>query len=255
MISLGRFILRATADDQVVHMSKIEFYRKISFGTDSLFPRRFSKDLGENLSDPFLADKLRDLELGLWAMSSRTINVLVGEIKRYKPSCILEFGSGVSTACIARCMQDIHGTSSQPLVYSFEQNESVIKTTRDLLELTGTSQSVYLVYSPLRRQVIERNETICYEPPAAELRKKINKRPPDFVVIDGPSAEDGARFGTLPLAHSLATGGARFYLDDALRDSELNMAKQWSRLGYVHIEGMLPSGKGLLIGTIARTSE
>jgi hypothetical protein len=235
-------------------MSKIEFYRKISFGTDSLFPRRLSTDSGKNLSDPFLAEKLRDLELGSWAMSSRTLNLLANEISKYKPSCILEFGSGVSTACMARSMQRIYGNGSQPLVYSFEQSEQVIKATRDLLHLTGTSQSVYLVYSPLRPQVIENTETICYEPPAAEVRKTIADRAPEFVVIDGPAAGDGARFGTLPLAHSLVPRGARFYLDDALRDSELEIAKQWSRLTYVHIDGMVPMGKGVLTGTITSSS-
>ncbi len=250
MISFGRFMLHAAPHDRLLDMSKIEFYRKISFGRDSLFPRRFARDSGENLSDPFLAEQFRDLELGLWAMSSRTINLLLAEITKHKPSSILEFGSGVSTACIARCMQEVHGKSSQPLVYSFEQSENVIKATSRLLELTGTSASVHLTYSPLCRQVIEGRETICYEPPRAELRKRIANRPPEFIVIDGPSAEDGARFGTLPLAHSLATAGARFYLDDALRDSELEIAKQWSSLPYVQVEGMLPTGKGLLVGKI-----
>ena len=73
---------------------------------------------------------------------------------------------------------------------------------------------------------------------------------PDFVVIDGPAAQDGARFGTLPLIRRYLSSGARFYLDDALRDGEIDIAERWARLPYVQVNVVRLTEKGLLLGEV-----
>ena len=250
MIPIGRWILRTAARSELVSMSRVQLYRQICWGTDSLLPRRQRKHSGKELKNAFLAEKLQGVELGIWTMSAAALNFLEDEIHRHKPTCVLEFGSGVSTACLARVMADIHAVDSRIRIYSFDQDPKCIQETSRLLDITGTSSSVRLVHSPLMRQVIEQIETICYTPPDSRLLDEIRSAHPDFRLIDGPSAEVGARFGTLPLAHSVCKEGARFYLDDALRDSELQTVQRWNRLGYVDVEGLLPTEKGLLLGVI-----
>ena len=135
--------------------------------------------------------------------------------------------------------------TSRVCIHSFDQDATSIEKTRRLTDLTGTTAAVRFIHAPLRSQVIEDTPTTCYTFDPVEWTDK-----PDFVVIDGPAAEAGARFGTLPFAHSIAKSGARFYLDDALRDGELDTARRWSRLAYVRIEGLMPTEKGMLVGTI-----
>lgn len=70
------------------------------------------------------------------------------------------------------------------------------------------------------------------------------------MLVDGPAAEAGARFGTLPLAHPSVSHRAQFVLDDALRDGELTVARRWRSLPYVEVEGIRIVEKGLLTGAI-----
>jgi hypothetical protein len=250
MIALGRWILRAAGGDRLVPMSRVQLCRQISWGTDSLIPRKLRKGSGKDLKNPFLAQKLSEVELGIWSMSAEALNFLEAEFHRHRPACILEFGSGVSTACVARFMQELQTPAARVCVYSFEQDPRCIEDTTRLLEITGTTQFVRLIHAPLTRQVIEQTKTICYAVPECSLLDEIRSAQPDFILIDGPAAEVGARFGTLPMARSVSKNGARFYLDDALRDSELETAQRWTHLGYVDVEGILPTEKGLLLGFI-----
>src|SRR5437764_487381 len=80
------------------------------------------------------SERLHNVELGLWSMSSETLNFLESEIHRCRPDAVLEFGSGVSTACIARYMQDVHGAASRIYVHSFDQNLESIDKTRQLTD-------------------------------------------------------------------------------------------------------------------------
>jgi hypothetical protein len=91
--------------------------------------------------------------------------------------------------------------------------------------------------------------TTCYPLPD-EIGGLFHDRKADFVLIDGPAAEAGARFATLPLAHPFVSPHASFVLDDALRDGELLVARRWRSLPYVEVDGIRMIEKGLLIGAI-----
>jgi hypothetical protein len=77
---------------------------------------------------------------------------------------------------------------------------------------------------------------------------------PDFIVIDGPKAESEARLTTLPQVMPSLHPGASFFLDDALRDGEINIAKYWSKLPHVHVIGIALVGKGFLVGRVEASS-
>ena len=69
-------------------------------------------------------------------------------------------------------------------------------------------------------------------------------------MIDGPAGPAGVRFGTLPLVQGYVRDGARFVLDDALRDGELAIARDWATLPYANVAGIRLIEKGLLVGTV-----
>jgi hypothetical protein len=108
---------------------------------------------------------------------------------------------------------------------------------------------VEILVAPLVSQQIEGMSTTCYGIPA-DVGNVIGDLRADLVIIDGPAAESGARFGTLPLARRFVGPRTPFILDDAMRDGELAVAKSWSSLAYVQVDGIHLIERGLLTGLI-----
>ena len=187
--------------------------------------------------------------MGTWSMSPTVLNVLESEIRTYKPNLIVEFGSGLSTLCLAHYMRELHGGGDQTYVCSIEQDEAFVEHTLKRLKALQLDRCVRVFHAPLTVQQIEDIRTTCYALPR-EFERAVAALPADFVVIDGPAAGAGARFGTLPLLRPHLVSRARFYLDDALRDGELDIAERWARLPYVAVNGILLTEKGLLVGEI-----
>ena len=228
----------------------IRVMRTLDPRSDALIPRfSSSAPTGSSLSHPILAKLLADREFGHWALSIDVVELIRKEIALSRPSLVLEFGSGSSTVAIAQFMRDLHGPDSSLRVISIEQDMRFVADTTSLLDRAGLAQHVQIVHAPLKRQVIEGVETICYDIPEG-LALLAGETGADLVVIDGPAAESGARFGTLPLArHSIAVD-AVFLLDDALRDSEIGTATAWAGLPYMRLDGVILVGKGVLRGRI-----
>ena len=84
-----------------------------------------------------------------------------------------------------------------------------------------------------------------------QVKRHLDGRALDWVLIDGPAGPEGCRDTTLPGVISLCRDGARWFLDDALRDGELKILRDWSRLRGVYLEGIYPIGKGLATGRIS----
>lgn len=88
------------------------------------------------------------------------------------------------------------------------------------------------------------------QPTGEVLERFLGGVRPDLILIDGPAGETGIRFGTVPLVSEVVDPNAVVIVDDGLRDSELDTADQWDRLGYVQWEGIRWEGKGLLSGKV-----
>lgn len=236
----------ALARDRPVSPRLLRAVRRVATGVDPLAPTPFPA-LGRELRNPILRGQLAQRELGVWSLGPSTIDFLEDEVRRHRPMCILEFGSGVSTVCLAQFMADLHGESGLTRVISIEQDQHYAEETSALLRATSLDGFAVVLHAPLTRQVIEGVETTCYRMPSGFAAAP---RIPsvDLVVIDGPSAEPGARFGTLPLARQVISTRARFVLDDALRDGELAVADRWERLPFIAIEGIRLVEKGILTG-------
>jgi len=161
----------------------------------------------------------------------------------------IEFGSGISTVALAVAMRETGVDLARPFVVSLEQDKEQAKETLDLLGNAGLADLVAIVVAPLERQWIEGVHTNCYSIPPA-FGVLVGNRKAELVLVDGPAAESGARFGTLPLVRPFVRDRAQFVLDDALRDGELAIARRWASLPYLEIEGIRLIEKGLLQGTI-----
>jgi hypothetical protein len=249
VLPVGRYCLRLLPRATPVPVPKVRFLRKLCLGTDPLFPPyRSLKETGRKLRNPVLRSALETDEMGTWSMSPATLNFLEKEIQRRKPAVILELGSGLSTICLAQYMYETHGGASRLYVCSLEQDAASIDGTRQRLRTLGLDAFVRIFHAPLAPQVFEGVQTSCYSLPPDFVRLIAAIRP-TFVVIDGPATETG-RFGTVPLIRHYVRANALFYLDDALRDGELDVAQRWTRLPYVELNGIYLTEKGLLQGNV-----
>lgn len=212
-------------------------------------PLEKTRSSGKQLQNSYLASILAEDELGTWALDATVLNLLETKIRAKRPGAILEFGSGISTICFAWFMHEIHEDEDSLRVYSVEQSQSHLEKTRKRLIELGLDRIVKFIYAPLERQIIEGIQTECYKIFSPQ-HEPLFDRSPDFIVIDGPAAEDGARFGTLPLIKPFLKSGAVWYLDDALRDGELMAISQWTKLTYVKVHGVYLCGKGLATGYV-----
>jgi predicted O-methyltransferase YrrM len=250
LVRFGKRVLGRLYGDALVPASLVRLLRRIGGIDDALLPP-YGSTPSTGLRNRYLADSLRDVELGTWSIGAHCLNFLERRIQRLKPQLVLEFGSGVSTVCLARYMRELHGDPDRVYVVSVDQDPRFIADTIKLLDTRQLAQHARIFLSPLRRQTIEGVDALCYDIPDDRFDDAFTARHPDFVLVDGPAADHPARFGTLPLARHWLSARAYFVLDDALRDGELQVGQMWRRLPYVSVNGFYLREKGLLVGSIA----
>ncbi|MBW2050434.1 MAG: hypothetical protein JRJ09_18180 [Deltaproteobacteria bacterium] len=202
------------------------------------------------LNNRALSRRLAYMETGMWTLGVDTLNYLERLIQALRPEAVLEFGSGLSTLCLCQYMFDLHGDTGSPRVFSIDQESRYLTGSRVRLAECGFENLARLAHRPLIPQCIEGVETECYDLPHDFLSGFLGGSMPGLLIVDGPAGEDGVRFGTLPLVKDFVPTGARFVLDDALRDSELKTSLMWDRLPYLRVFGIKPVSKGLLLGEV-----
>jgi hypothetical protein len=74
------------------------------------------------------------------------------------------------------------------------------------------------------------------------------------VFIDGPSGGGTVRLGTLPLVLHHLDPRCTFFLDDAFREDEIEVASHWQAFPQVDLTAVHVVGHGLLEGRIVRTN-
>jgi hypothetical protein len=225
------------------------FMRRAYHAPDALVPPMETfRGTGAALSDPQLAKLLERDELGTWALDVASIEALWEQLQADRPAAVLEFGAGVSTVMLARYAQWREADGAErPIIISIEQDAGVREKVEQRLASLRLSEGVHLLHAPL-------SQTSRYRIDLEQLERRLNGRPVEWVLIDGPAGPEGCRDSTLPDVSSLCRDGARWFLDDALRDGELGILRQWSRLRGVEVEGIYPIGKGLATGRLWRNS-
>jgi hypothetical protein len=224
------------------------FYRslvqKLFRSPDPLFSNH-SQTTGAFLPVEELVDLLFDDVLGGWALDGETISFLWRMLQRERPKVIIECGAEVSTLIFAKSLAiNRFGSTDFTSVVSLEQNLAVKKAVERRLERCGLQQGVTVFHSPASNE-----GEYQFEP--NELREHLGLEKVDWLVIDGPAGPDGCRASTLPYLARFCRPGARWFLDDAFRDGELEILNEWNGLRGIVVDGIYPIGKGLAAGIVA----
>jgi hypothetical protein len=225
--------------------------RQLTRGKDSLTALRSLVPCdGAALTDPFLARALASVKLGGWALDAASIDFLAEQIATARPSVVLEFGSGASTICMAHFLRNSCGESSGAHVFSFDHDPRFAAETRERLRRLGLEAYATVFDAPLAPQLVEGRELTSYDVPHDVRARILARGRAQLCLVDGPIVSLGSRFATLPLLRQVLAPGARFFLDDALRDGELDVARQWAGSGYLRVDGVHLFGKGMLEGVV-----
>jgi hypothetical protein len=187
-------------------------------------------------------------ETNPYALGTEALNFLDDRVRQLRPTAILEFGSGVSTVVLAACMADLHGQDS-PRVFSVDESEGYLHETRQMLDDAGLAGCARLAHRKVREQTIRGVQTPCYDLDEKFLRTFL-ETVPDVLLVDGPSGGGTVRFGTLALVLGHIGVPCTFFLDDALREDEINVASLWQKVPEVELRAVHLVGHGLLEGRI-----
>jgi hypothetical protein len=216
-----------------------------SSGLDLLFPSYESlRSSGESLKIEELKTLLMSDTLGEWALDAQTIILLWEILHREKPRLIVECGAGISTLVLARYAALAFSERDPCFIVSLEQDFETSRSVRLRLSSVSLDRFVNVVHSPL-----DPNGNYSLDN-FEKVLARIPRRSIDFLVIDGPAGVTGCRLATLPMLLTHCKEGARWFLDDAFRDGEMRILKQWSRLIGIQVEGIYPIGKGLGTGSV-----
>jgi hypothetical protein len=204
---------------------------------------------GSALDNPYLAEHLAERRFGDWTISAQAMNLLEREIRAHPPRRVLEFGSGLSTACLSRYMVENAPAAPLPSVVSVEEDADFCAESQAVLGELGLTEAASVHHGPLAGRELAGRTVNAYEIPSAALAE-IDAVRPQLVFIDGPGKAGGrfARWGVLHLVIPLLPQGFRFFLDDALSDAALECGELWSRVPGVRIHGVALVGHGVLVG-------
>jgi hypothetical protein len=252
IIRAGKEFLKLVYGGRPVPVKAVFFLRNFVGGENPLSPTALDVTTkGIMLNNLFLGEMLPNADLGDWSLGVDTLNSLEKYLQNKCPQTILEFGSGISTVCQARYMWELYGATDRVYVFSIEQNADQVQETLHLLRKTGLEKHVAILHAPLKRQKIDGIEKECYD--LDKVEDFLNGVRPDFILIDGPYAESGGRFGVIPLIQPFVDNEAEFWMDDAVRDPELEIARLWEKGQYAKIYGLSLMDKGILKGKILKT--
>lgn len=212
---------------------------------DPLFPPyKLLQSAGSSLKVPELQQLLWNDVLGIWTLDRTTIGLLWKKMQRDHPKIVIECGAGVSSLILAKyaavCCSKIKNSS---IIFSFEQDMRIKQAVDSRLAECGLSNYVQIWHTPISEQG-------KYEFDVNKLWEELGSGKVDWLLIDGPSGPEGCRVWTLPLLARFCRPGARWFLDDAFRDGELQVLRGWSRLPGIVVEGIYPIGKGLGTGVV-----
>lgn len=168
-----------------------------------------------------------------WAGSPDFLLTVADAVLRRKPATVVECSSGVSTLVAARCLQ-LNGAGH---VYSLEHDKAYAGKTAQMLKQYGVDEWATVLYAPL----ISKDNTFTWYDDSV-LPSDI--RPIELLVVDGPPHHTAplARLPAIPRLLSRMADKAVVILDDAAREEEQEIVKQWTQIApefsanYLHHE-------------------
>ena len=166
------------------------------------------------------------------AAPSDLLRLLPALVSTLQPRHVLEFGSGVSTAVLARAATELGDCD----VTSVDHDPQLIAATSELIE-PGCSVSLQL--APLVARVHAGRLGPSY---LVDSSLFASSRPADLVLVDGPPQVLGGRSTMLPAALDYAQCGSIVLFDDADRDGERDALASWEKVLGAAVEVHRPAG-------------
>ncbi|RYM34012.1 hypothetical protein ERX46_08585 [Brumimicrobium glaciale] len=155
-----------------------------------------------------------------WTVSSDYASEVVNSILLNNGGTILDIGSGISTvlygAAIKKC--------GKGRVISLEHSKEYYDKTISLIREHKLEDICEIHYCPLKEYVIAGKKWLWYDIEKVKLPKELA-----IISVDGPPGDTQhlARYPVLPILISTVSLNTIIYLDDANRDEEQEIAKQW----------------------------
>lgn len=185
-----------------------------------------------------LADIFSGVELGTWAIDSRTMDWLWDFLNKNKPNTILEFGSGSSTCLFCTWMKKYNKSG---MVISIEQNKSEAEKTSARLSAHGMANNgkvIFMETDAAGRIIVDQRK----------IAQELHGKKVEMLFVDGPAGPAGCRENTLMASMPLLSPSGHWFLHDSYRTGELRIIEQWSNLNGVMVHGILSFGNGLGVG-------
>lgn len=178
---------------------------------------------------------------GDWSIDSFLGKFLTQHLLEKRPQVILELGSGSSSLLIAKSAQKI-GYKPEHIVIDHE--ERYLELTRLLAKQNGLDDRIEFNFCPLGN--IDSKNLQWYQ----DVPLIIENRKIDLLIIDGPPGTTNpmARYPALPILNKYLSENCVVILDDANRNDEKAIIKEWLELYNFELT-LLPDGHGLAIMT------
>jgi hypothetical protein len=215
------------------------------FGTrNSLFPESGEPTPGNRVPIDDLREILSPYTVGGMRLDSYAIQFLWDSLMRERPSVLMECGSGISTLVLATYAKKSSTEWERPVtVLSADQSREFASETESLLGRHSLDPYARVFQVPL-------NSRHTYDFGSTALAELLGQSGWDWLLIDGPFGPSGCRQWGLRDLAVYARPNARWFLDDAYRDAELEILRGWGRDSRVVVEGIVPTDSGLATGVI-----
>lgn len=161
-----------------------------------------------------------------YAIGPGTILYLWRLLNESSPKRILEFGGGTSTLLSCLYASRMAAQGQEVRILSVDHEQHWLNDTRTQVAAAGLEEYVDFVHAPLSEQVLLGRRMVAYAVPTDVLDECAGASGFDLCFIDGPPGKVG-RSGSLAVAAQHLGTGCRILLDDAYRDGEQRVLREW----------------------------
>lgn len=176
-----------------------------------------------------------------WAASPDVIALLVSEMRRTRPSLIVECGSGASTAWLAMATRSM---ALDTRIVALEHDQLYAEATSRLLDDCGVADLAEVRLAPLSTTPFDRDSGPWYDLDAVDDLMGIG-----LVFVDGPPGQSNAlsRYPALPVLRPRLAPQATVVLDDLVREEEKRTVERWKKEFPEATETVLSLEKGVSV--------
>ncbi|GAA5036475.1 hypothetical protein GCM10011506_30410 [Marivirga lumbricoides] len=176
-----------------------------------------------------------------WTLDAEVLNFLWEELNHHKPNVIFEFGSGTSTVLFMHYFSKYPTTNFT--LYTIDQDNSFLSKTIESIHVPK-NVDFKPIYVEVDKEGFKLEELI-----SKNIFANIEL---EFILIDAPFGGWMIRKNTIPSILKYCANKAVWFLDDAFRDSEIQILRKWKSMKSIKIEGIINIGKGLGKGLVRK---